>query len=143
MSNNSIVGVLPYVHNNSWVFDDPDKGLVKEPFVMGADTMLDKIYDAYSTDDGEWQVTNLLFSKNSIPESDLVLTRTSEDPKLTQGTYWVIQGATDKLEACYNDRLWLCPALYCYFPEGAPKKLHLKLDTTSRTHPYAVPKPVQ
>ncbi len=35
--------ITTYKLNNSWVFDDDDRGLVKEPFVAGADEFLDMI----------------------------------------------------------------------------------------------------
>jgi putative methionine-R-sulfoxide reductase with GAF domain len=36
--NNSIFVIKPYKWEGMWVFDDPKLGLVKEPFVGGADT---------------------------------------------------------------------------------------------------------
>jgi hypothetical protein len=30
-------------HHGMWVFDDPRVGLVQEPFVAGADTMIDRV----------------------------------------------------------------------------------------------------
>jgi hypothetical protein len=33
--------IAPYRHRGVWVFDDSTAGLVKEPFVNGADTMID------------------------------------------------------------------------------------------------------
>ena len=38
---NSIFVIKPYKWEGLWVFDDPAVGLVKEPFVGGADTMID------------------------------------------------------------------------------------------------------
>jgi hypothetical protein len=40
---NSINIVAPYKHLGMWVFDDARVGLVQEPFIAGADTMLDRI----------------------------------------------------------------------------------------------------
>src|SRR6266550_4638693 len=40
--NNSIYVIKPYKWEGMWVFDDPNVGLVKEPFVAGADTMIDR-----------------------------------------------------------------------------------------------------
>ncbi len=39
--NNSIFVIKPYKWEGLWVFDDANVGLVKEPFVGGADTMID------------------------------------------------------------------------------------------------------
>ena len=38
---NSIFVIRPYKWNGMWVFDDERVGLDKEPFVAGADTMID------------------------------------------------------------------------------------------------------
>jgi hypothetical protein len=38
---NSIFVIKPYRWEGMWVFDDPAVGLVREPFVGGADTMID------------------------------------------------------------------------------------------------------
>ena len=38
---NSIFVIKPYKWEGMWVFDDPAVDLVREPFVAGADTMID------------------------------------------------------------------------------------------------------
>jgi hypothetical protein len=40
---NAINVIAPYRHLGMWVFDDPNVGLVQEPFVSGADTMIDRV----------------------------------------------------------------------------------------------------
>ena len=42
---NSILVIHPYKYEGTWVFDDPNVGLVKEPFVSGADVMIDKMVE--------------------------------------------------------------------------------------------------
>ncbi len=37
---NTINLIIPYRYEGMWVFDDPRVGLDKEPFVSGADTMI-------------------------------------------------------------------------------------------------------
>ena len=32
---NSIIVIFPYIYQDTWVFDDEQVGLVKEPFVEG------------------------------------------------------------------------------------------------------------
>ena len=39
---NAIGVIAPYKYEGMWVFDDPAVGLVREPFVAGIDTMIDK-----------------------------------------------------------------------------------------------------
>jgi hypothetical protein len=52
---NAINVIAPYKDHGMWVFDDPRVGLVQEPFVAGADTMIDRIVadipDAERNDD--------------------------------------------------------------------------------------------
>jgi hypothetical protein len=38
---NAINLIIPYRYEGMWVFDDPRVGLDKEPFVSGADAMID------------------------------------------------------------------------------------------------------
>jgi hypothetical protein len=40
---NAINVIAPYRHHGMWVFDDPRVGLIQEPFVAGADTMIDRV----------------------------------------------------------------------------------------------------
>lgn len=40
---NAINLIVPYRYEGMWVFDDPRVGLDKEPFVSGADTMIDRL----------------------------------------------------------------------------------------------------
>jgi len=40
---NAINVIAPYKYLGMWVFDDAKVGLVQEPFVSGADTMIDRV----------------------------------------------------------------------------------------------------
>ena len=40
---NAIGVISPYKYQGMWVFDDPDVGLSREPFVAGIDTMIDRL----------------------------------------------------------------------------------------------------
>jgi len=61
---NSINLIIPYLHCGMWVFDDERVGLDKEPFVSGADKMIDLLV-------GEIQDAakgfRLLFSASHFP----------------------------------------------------------------------------
>ena len=39
MNDNSVMVIHPYLHKGTWVFDDEDKGLAREPFIAGIDTL--------------------------------------------------------------------------------------------------------
>ena len=38
---NALMVLVPYRHAGTWVFDDPNAGLVREPFVAGVPEMMD------------------------------------------------------------------------------------------------------
>ncbi|MBD2197688.1 MULTISPECIES: hypothetical protein [Calothrix] len=40
---NSIMVIRPYKYDDIWVFDDDKVGLVREPFVAGADKIIDRL----------------------------------------------------------------------------------------------------
>ena len=42
---NSILVIHPYKSEGMWVFDDARVGLVREPFVAGADTIIDRMVE--------------------------------------------------------------------------------------------------
>ena len=66
MPDNSLFTIRPYKHAGLWVFDDPSVGLEREPFVSGADSIIDRfaeqIPDAASG-------FNVIFSAVAFPGS--------------------------------------------------------------------------
>ncbi len=109
---NSINVISPYKAHGMWVFDDPRVGLVQEPFVSGADTMLDRITaDLPNADRG----FTLIFSAVPFPGHQYKLDWRRTD---AEGN-WYYSKDPD-LEG------WLCPALLLYFNE-APKSLYVQL----------------
>ena len=142
-TNNALFCISPYVHRGMWVFDDEEKGLDKEPFVFGADTLLDKVYEATKDKDGAWDVHGIIFSKHTLPVGDesptdhIVIARGSSDPTKVEGTNWVVVEASASLGGCLGHKLWLCPALYEYY-DTAPEELHIALNRREgyKEHPY-------
>ena len=61
---NAINVIAPYKHHGMWVFDDPRVGLSQEPFVAGADTIIDRI--VADIPDAERDFT-LIFSGTPFP----------------------------------------------------------------------------
>lgn len=108
---NSIFVIKPYLWQGMWVFDDPNVDLVREPFVAGADTMIDvaaaKIPNAA---DGFLMV----FSAAPFPDAQIELDWVRQD---SGGN--VYRWAETDMEG------WLCPALLKYFPEP-PAKLYVQ-----------------
>ena len=108
---NAINIIAPYKWHGMWVFDDPHVGLVQEPFVAGADTMIDRV--VADIPDAEHGFT-LIFSSTPFPGHQYRL----DWRRAGDGGNWY-----------YADQLdmegWLCPALLRYFPD-APKQLYVQ-----------------
>jgi hypothetical protein len=95
-----------------WVFDDNCTGLVQEPFVGGADAMIDCIVsDIPNAERG----FILLFSGMPFPEYSIKL-----EWRRTDGSgNWYYSKQLD-MEG------WLCPALFKYFAE-IPKEIFIQV----------------
>ena len=108
---NSIFVIKPYKWEGLWVFDDANVGLVREPFVGGADTMIDRV--VANLTDAEHGFT-LIFSGAPFPGHQHRL-----DWRRTDG------GGDWYYEAQLDIEGWLCPALRRYFPEP-PKQIFVQ-----------------
>ena len=106
---NAIRLIVPYRYSGQWVFDDPAVGLVREPFVSGIDTMIDRLVEDIPNADAGFR---LLFSDAPFPGYAVKL----EWARTEYGGnwYWCPQ---------FEMEGWLCPALFRYFEE-APKELY-------------------
>lgn len=114
MSENAIFVIKPYRWEGMWVFDDERVGLVKEPFVGGADTLIDMAVEKKGIE-GADRGFLMVFSAGPFPDADLELTWVREE--LGGNVYaWSEAGQEG----------WLCPALLKYFDE-APVKLYVQL----------------
>jgi hypothetical protein len=110
--NDAINIIAPYKYLGMWVFDDPRVGLVQEPFVSGADTMIDRVVAAIPDADNGFV---LMFSSGAFPGHQLRL-----DWRRSDGAgNWYYASDLD-LEG------WLCPALLRYFSE-APKAIYVQV----------------
>jgi hypothetical protein len=76
---NTIIAIHPYKSNGMWVFDDPEVGLSREPFVSGADAIIDRMVQEIPN--AELGFT-LVFSSQPFPGSQLSL---SGDAKSSEG----------------------------------------------------------
>lgn len=109
---NSILVIHPYKHEGLWVFDDPNVGLVKEPFIAGADVLIDKMVEGIP--DARSGVT-ILFSSGKFPGSQHEFVWQREE---TGGNWY--------LSPEYGIEGWLCPALLKYF-EKAPDRIYVQV----------------
>ncbi len=109
---NSIFAIRPYKTLGFWVFDDEARGLKEEPFVGGADTLIDlvtsEIPDAR-------EGFAMLFSDQAFPGATIQMEW--RRPELSGNTYWCEQ---------FQVEGWLCPALLKYFGEP-PKHIYVKV----------------
>jgi hypothetical protein len=106
---NTLMVIHPYKYEDMWVFDDEKAGLVKEPFVSGADDMIDVMVKGFNDPENGF---NIVFGAIPFPGHNLELDWLRAD----SGGNWY---KSIKL----NMEGWLCPALFKYF-ESAPKKLY-------------------
>jgi hypothetical protein len=114
---NAINVIAPYKYLGMWVFDDPRVGLVQEPFVSGADTMIDRaVKDIPDAERG----FALVFSAAPFPGCQISL-------------QW--RRADDSGNWYYSPELdmesWLCPALLRYFAE-APQAIYAQARALAR-----------
>ena len=109
---NSIFRILVHRKNGIWVFDDDRFGIVGQPFVFGADLILEKMA-AQSGLSGE--CLNLVFAGIPFPGSDFTLKFIREE---TEGFMY----------RCEEENLqcWLSPSLKNYFPDPPPE-IYLQL----------------
>ena len=109
--------IFPYKYQGAWVFDDEAKGLVKEPFVFGADDIIDlMVTDVPDADSG----FKLLFSHGPFPGYQAH----GEWVREELGGNWY------RLED-HSIEGWLCPALLKYF-DSPPKNIYAKAEPRAK-----------
>ena len=109
---NSINVIAPYKHHGLWVFDDPKVGLVEEPFVGGADTMIDRVTAGIPDPEAGFV---LVFAAIPFPGHQFAL-----DWQRADGSGNIYHSAQLELAG------WLCPALLRYF-DGPPERLYVQV----------------
>lgn len=109
---NAIRVICPYKWNGLWVFDDDRVGLVREPFVAGADVVLDLITADIPDAASGFQ---LLFSDQPFPGFQYEFEWRREE----YGGNWYYSPQ-------FNREGWLCPALMRYF-DRVPQRLYVQV----------------
>ncbi len=113
---NSLFVIAPYKHHGMWVFDDSRVGLEQEPFVGGADAIMDRFAADLPQADGGFR---LIFSAEPFPGYALKFDWVR--PEMSGNVYHSPALGMDG---------WLCPALLKYFAE-APPALYVKAEGKS------------
>ncbi|HLO97830.1 MAG TPA: DUF6717 family protein [Fimbriimonas sp.] len=109
---NSIFVIAPYRALDMWVFDDEARGLVQEPFVGGADTLIDLATAEIPNAESGFK---MIFSADQFPGASIHLEwRRAE---LSGNTYFCEQ---------LGQEGWLYPALLKYFAEP-PQHLYVAI----------------
>lgn len=151
--------LYPYWHRNTWVFDDPERGLYKEAFVLGTDEIITEALHRKGIKRRKAKRGHkLTFSTAPIPggftaqklgprtfKFEEVYEVTPEDAQVFQ-VHTDTDGKTIVEQAVPwwqdevvigNDYLcpemdkigWLCPALFKYF-DKAPQTLYFTVEET-------------
>ena len=105
--------IVPYRHFGTWVFDDEDRGLVKEPFVAGIPEMIDAMVAGIP---GAANGFRLLFSAREFHGYLAKFTWTRAE---SGGNWYLFDD--------HGAEGWLCPALLKYFGT-APKEIYVKVE---------------
>lgn len=103
---NSLFVIAPYKYEGMWVFDDSRTGLVQEPFVGGADTIIDRLTAHLPQADKGFR---MVFSAGPFPGHRLKL-----DWVRSELSGSVYHSPDLGMEG------WLCPALLKYFADAPP-----------------------
>ena len=116
--------IYPYCVGTLWVFDDPDTGLVKEPFVKGSSTIIDLMFYRIAEDPAyflyrEEGYATLLFSDKNVFKGSSHNVFFLERGKEEDGGCWY-------KEAVSGQEGWLCPQLFKYF-DSPPETIYAKL----------------
>lgn len=113
MHMNSMSVLFPYKYEGMWVFDDPDTGLHREPFVFGIDEIITGVVASIPNAENGFR---LLYSTSPFPGFMVKLEWRREE----YGGNWYYCPQMDK-------EGWLCPALFKYF-DKAPTELYAKAE---------------
>jgi hypothetical protein len=115
-SSNSIFVIHPYKREGVWAFDDAQRGLLREAFVAGADTLIEMVTTRAGIPSADFERgITLFFSAKPFPGAQLCVKRTRGD----LGGNWYYSPD-------YQFEGWLCPAMFKYFA-SAPDEIHFQV----------------
>ena len=118
---NQILAISPYWADDlgTWVFDDENAKLDREPFVSGVPEMIDVLVDQIPNAKSGFR---LLFSSQPFPEFQEKLKWEKEE---YDGNWYSLEGS--------EMNGWLCPAMFKYFKE-APEEIYVKAEEINTGH---------
>lgn len=127
---NSLFFISAYRKGKIWMFDDKQRGIIAEPFVLGASELIQKYLDRKgikATKD-----VPIIFSLQPFPEAEVILSCTDKcyPYKIIPGVYTIGKNGikypkmiedtnAEPVSAYYidqeGDQCWLCPAQIKFF----------------------------
>jgi len=110
---NSLFVIVPYKYEGMWVFDDPRVGLLREPFIAGIDTMIDRLVARIPDAERGFRA---IFGASPFPGHTESLDWRREE----SGGNWYFSDH-------FQMEGWLCPALFKYFA-AAPKTIYVQVE---------------
>jgi hypothetical protein len=116
---NAMNVIYPYKYNGTWVFDDEKFGLLQEPFVSGADDVIEMMVDKINNAEKGF---TLFFSSTPFPGYQIELKWRREE----SGGNWYYS----KL---LNIEGWLCPAMFKYF-DVTPNCIYAQFKEKKHSH---------
>jgi hypothetical protein len=113
---NTLFAIRPYKSKGMWVFDDPEVAIRQEPFVSGADAIIDRTIEEIPNAELGFTV---MFSAQPFPGFQIEFEWRREE----FGGNWYYCAALET-------EGWLCPALFKYF-DSAPKNIYAQFRSKS------------
>lgn len=104
---NSVFSIQLYKKHGCWVFDDELRGLVAEPFVLGATELISYHLKLKGV---RKRKPVIQFSLTEIPNAEIVLTCTKKHLNPVTG-----EATSGDYVDQHNNKCWLCPAQVKFF----------------------------
>ena len=121
---NSLLTIHPYYDEGLWVFDDSRVGLIAEPFVSGADDLIDHLLNVKGIRKKALKMGfNAVFGSQEFRGADVHLVFKCF---ASGGTVYEPVGLADFRNQQGSSEVWLCPALNLYF-ENSPENIWVSI----------------
>ena len=127
MTTNAIHTIFPYKLGGQWMFDDEKLDIHREPFVGGADDLIETVTDLQALRSPE-NGFRMVFSAQKFKGFELELNKQVDEDGLMGNTYTITLEIDDVPVEMDG---WLCPVLEMYI-DPAPAQLFVKVVEMSK-----------
>jgi hypothetical protein len=126
MATNAIRVIVPYWHSGTWVFDDEDVGLHREPFVSGVPEILSEMVKDIPNAKAGFR---LLFSESPFPgfQAQFSFIKSEFGGSWYKGSLQGQKAESAQGEVEGQVEGWLCSALFKYYSD-APQHLYVRAE---------------